>query len=253
MTTLHLETIGAGAPTLVLLHGIGGNGGVWRPLLRALGAWPGRILVPDLRGHGRSPRGAHYGLGQHAADVAALFAPGERVHLIGHSMGGAVALLLASGCFGITVERVFAFGTKVTWQEEEIAKALQLATQPARLFATRAEAEERFLRVSGLAGLPADLGAAIAAGVVAEDGRYRLAADPATMRAVGPPFAAVAGVAQAPFRLACGGRDTMVTLGELRRFDPAAIAFPECGHNAHVEAPDVVAAAALRYFGVAAA
>ena len=214
---------------------------------RALRDWPGRIVVPDLRGHGRSPRGLHYGLGQHAADVAALFAPGESVSLLGHSMGGAVALLLASGCFGITVERVFAFGTKISWQADEVAKALQLATQPARWFDTRAAAEERFLRVSGLAGLPGDLSAAIAAGVVAEDGRYRLAADPATMRAVGPPFAAVVNAAQAPFRLGCGARDAMVTLDELRPFDPAAVAFPGCGHNAHVEAPALVAAAALPY------
>ena len=97
MTMLHVETIGSGSPALVLLHGLGVNGAVWQPLVAALRDWPGRIVVPDFRGHGRSPHVRPYGVGQHAADIAALFAQGERVHIVGHSMGGQVGLMLASG------------------------------------------------------------------------------------------------------------------------------------------------------------
>jgi len=241
MASLHVDRIGAGPPTLVLLHGVSANAGVWRPLLAELADWPGQIVVPDLRGHGRSPPARHYSLGHHAADVADLFDRGETIAIVGHSMGGAVGLVLANGCFDVMVERVLAFGTKVGWQKDELAKAAQLAAAPVRWFASQVEAEERFLRVSGLKGLAGDVQAAIIAGVVAEDGRYRLAADSATMRVVGPPFAALMAAAQAPIRLACGSRDPMVGIEDLRIFDPGAVAFAGSGHNPHVEDPQALA------------
>ena len=40
-------------PTLILLHGLGATGQVWDPLVEAA-AWSGRILAPDLPGHGSS-------------------------------------------------------------------------------------------------------------------------------------------------------------------------------------------------------
>ena len=52
---LFAETIGTGDPTLILLHGLGVNGAVWHPFVEAL-RWPGRVVIPDLRGHGRSDR-----------------------------------------------------------------------------------------------------------------------------------------------------------------------------------------------------
>src|SRR5262245_37275966 len=56
---VYSETVGSGSPSLVLLHGLGQNGAVWRPLLAELSGWPGRIVIPDLRGHGRSPHARH--------------------------------------------------------------------------------------------------------------------------------------------------------------------------------------------------
>jgi pimeloyl-ACP methyl ester carboxylesterase len=242
MATLISESFGAGAPTLILLHGVGANGAVFRPLIEALD-WPGRVIVPDLRGHGRSPHARHYGMAHYAADVANLLAPNEEAHLVGHSMGGAVALVLANGMYGVKVTRISAFGLKLKWTADELAKAEAFATSPVRWFDTREAAAERFLKVAGLFGhMPAD-DRAVDAGIRQEDGRWRLAADNATVRAANTSSRDMILNARAQFRLFCGGKDPMVTAAELREFDRQAFDVEGCGHNVHVEAPAKVAAA----------
>ncbi len=236
---LRVESGGSGSPALLLLHGLGANATVWdglRPLLAR--HWPGRWLAPDLRGHGRSEHRAPYSFGAYAADVAALLAQGEEVVVLGHSMGGAVAMALASQWFGVAVRQVIAFGVKLVWTTEETAKAQELARAPARWFATREEAIERYLRVAGLAGLVAPDSAAAAIGVVEEGGRFRLAADPRAAAVVGVPIESVIAAMRAPLHLAAGAHDPMVTLEQMRRFDPAAVLLEGLGHNPHVEAPE---------------
>jgi pimeloyl-ACP methyl ester carboxylesterase len=238
---LWVESGGTGSPSLLMLHGLGANAAVWerlRPIVAA--RWPGRWLAPDLRGHGRSGHGAPYGFGTHAADVAGLLAQGEDVVVLGHSMGGAVAMTLASGWFGVAVRAVIAFGVKLAWTPEQLARAREFARAPVRWFATRAEAVERYLLVSGLKG-SIDAGSdAAAAGIVEESGRFRLAAAPGINDVVGVPIERVVGAMMAPLRLAAGERDPMVNLEEMRRFDAAARILPGLGHNPHVEAPEVV-------------
>ncbi|MBW3096136.1 alpha/beta fold hydrolase [Pseudohoeflea coraliihabitans] len=82
---------------LVLLHGFGGSMQMWDRVLPLLGDDGGLVLF-DLPGHGESLNadGAG-GAGRMAkAILAALTAEGiERFHLAGHSMGGAVAALIA--------------------------------------------------------------------------------------------------------------------------------------------------------------
>jgi pimeloyl-ACP methyl ester carboxylesterase len=238
---LQCERIGEGAPTLLLLHGLGVNGATWQGVVKRLGDWPGRILVPDLRGHGASPHFSHYGMGEHAADLAGLLERGERIHVVGHSLGGAIAIVLASGMFGVAVERVLAFGVKQSWRADELEKAEKFAATPVRWFDDRREAADRFLRVSGLAGLVDADAPVVARGILGEGGRYRLAADPRTVLSGGIDMAAMMAASRAPIRLARGDGDAMVGLAELTPYDPAAFDIPGCGHNPHVEAPAVMA------------
>lgn len=86
-----------GAPTLVLLHGFGASIESWfdvHPLLAA--KFP--VVRLDLLGHGFSdkPRNGDYSPRGHARIVAgALEKLGlKRVVLVGHSLGGAIALLI---------------------------------------------------------------------------------------------------------------------------------------------------------------
>jgi pimeloyl-ACP methyl ester carboxylesterase len=234
---------GSGDRVLVLLHGMGAHGAVWSRLLPILDSrWQGRVLVPDLRGHGRSVQQRPYGIDSHAADIVALIA-GERagpVMLVGHSFGGAVAALAASGRFGVSAQHVITIGVKIRWSEDEIARAQELARRPARSFATREEAIERHLKVSGLAGLADPASEAASAGVVGEPGAWRLATDPRVFEAVGPSVPAILRSCAAPLHLAAGENDPMVTLDDMRAIDPAAITFRGRGHNVHWEAPETV-------------
>ncbi|MEU1464034.1 alpha/beta hydrolase [Streptomyces sp. NPDC005727] len=84
------------APPLVLLHAMGETSGDWDEVAPALAA-DHRIHALDLRGHGRSDWPGVYSLTLMRDDVLGfLDALGlDRVHLVGHSMGGAVAYLVA--------------------------------------------------------------------------------------------------------------------------------------------------------------
>ncbi len=94
---LNYEESGKGTPAVILVHGWASNLRHWEPQVEAL-AGAHRVLRMDLRGHGGSdvPAGG-YTIAQFAEDVAAL-ARSRRVRdavVIGHSMGGLVALELA--------------------------------------------------------------------------------------------------------------------------------------------------------------
>jgi pimeloyl-ACP methyl ester carboxylesterase len=240
--TIFARRAGAGGPLLVLLHGQNANGDVWTPI-RDMAArdWPGACLVPDLRGHGRSPWQPPYAYGTYAADVAGLIGPDEEVFLVGHSLGGAVALILATPWFGLKVRGVFAFGIKVNWSADELERRRKFAVTPVRWFETRNEAIERYLKVSGQFGLTDPASPAAQSGIVEEDGRFRLAADPRIAGGGDPPdIRAIRAAVTAPVCLAVGEKDAMVPLSDARALDPNAAVVADAGHNAHVERPQTV-------------
>lgn len=241
MAGLWAERGGSGGPVLLLLHGLGANAAVWERLLPLVEArWRGRWIAPDLRGHGRSPHELPYSFGTHAADLAALIEPGEEVVALGHSMGGAIAMALASGWFGVAVKAVIGFGVKLVWSGEEIAKAQERARAPAAWFAAREEAVERYLRVSGLKGLVDPRSPAAAVGIVEEQGRFRLAADPRAAGIVGVPLESLIATMRCRLHLAAGENDPMVTAAQMRGFVPDPTVIPGAGHNPHLETPEQV-------------
>jgi pimeloyl-ACP methyl ester carboxylesterase len=87
-----------GAPTLVLLHGLGATAALnWGGTIPAL-AERYRVLAPDHRGHGRGIRcGGRFSLEDCAEDVAQLIRQecDGPVLVAGYSMGGPIAQLLA--------------------------------------------------------------------------------------------------------------------------------------------------------------
>jgi pimeloyl-ACP methyl ester carboxylesterase len=92
---LHFQQLGHGEP-LVLLHGLFGSGDNWFGVAPKL-AEKFHVFAPDLRNHGHSPHHAEMDYPLMAADVEKFFAAQkiENAHVIGHSMGGKVAMQFA--------------------------------------------------------------------------------------------------------------------------------------------------------------
>jgi pimeloyl-ACP methyl ester carboxylesterase len=80
-------------PPVVLLHALGEDATTWTDLTRRL---PDRHTIAfDLRGHGNSPRPGTYTFDLMVADVLRSLPDVPEIDLVGHSMGGLVASLLA--------------------------------------------------------------------------------------------------------------------------------------------------------------
>ncbi|RKT36111.1 alpha-beta hydrolase superfamily lysophospholipase [Microbacterium sp. AG1240] len=87
---LHTTTVGDGSRHVGLVHGLGGDGDTWRPLVdRMLRAGEYTVTTLDLRGHGRSERATSYRLDDFADDVSTALPVGLDA-VIGHSLGGSV-------------------------------------------------------------------------------------------------------------------------------------------------------------------
>jgi len=97
---IEYEVHGTGRP-VVLLHGFPDTGRLWRHQVPALAEAGFQVIVPDLRGYGRSDKPEAvdaYSIPLLAGDVMAIL--GElgigRAHVVGHDWGAALAWALAS-------------------------------------------------------------------------------------------------------------------------------------------------------------
>jgi pimeloyl-ACP methyl ester carboxylesterase len=234
-TDLRLRGGGEGGPLLLLLHGLGATGDVWwgwEPVLAR--SWPGRWLAPDLPGHGGSAELPEYTFEALAEAVRPLVEPAGRTVVLGHSLGGVVALALAARS---AVAAVVGLGIKVAWSDEDLDRARALARRPVAWFASRDEAVARHLRVSGLAGLLGAGDPAVRGGVREQDGRWRLALDPRAFGVGAPDMAGLVARSPAPVTLGRGEHDAMNTDEQLGRWGVPVVTLAGLGHNAHVESP----------------
>ena len=107
---LHAEECGSGRP-VVLLHGLGGNLGIFAPLAPRLVTGGRRVVAVDQRGFGRSSAvPVAFGFDGLVDDLATVLAVLDLrgAIVVGHSMGGAVALGLAVERPDVVADRVSA-------------------------------------------------------------------------------------------------------------------------------------------------
>jgi pimeloyl-ACP methyl ester carboxylesterase len=222
--------------TTLLLHGLGATNRVWDGWQRE------DVIAPDLPGHGTAEPLPTYSFESIAAALAKTLATTlpDRITIVGHSLGGVIALELASSRYGVQVDRVIALGVKVTWSDDDLAKAAALAAKPVTYFETRDDAAARYLRISGLQDLIDPQSEAVDHGLRQEDGRWRLALDPRAFGVGAPNMSRLIRDAKADVVLARGELDPMNTDAELAELHDRVITLPGLGHNAHVEDPSAL-------------
>jgi len=91
---LHTTTSGDHGSQVVFCHGLFGQGRNWTQHAKALAA-DHRVLLVDMPDHGRSPWSEQFDFLGAADQVAELLSADDPVALVGHSMGGKTAMVLA--------------------------------------------------------------------------------------------------------------------------------------------------------------
>lgn len=274
---LHLQVWGepasanASTPPLVLLHGWMDMGASFQFMVEALRT-PRHVVAPDWRGFGRSDRSGadSYWFADYLGDLDALLeqlSPGGPVDLLGHSMGGNIAMLYA-GVRPHRVRRLInleGFGLPASQPEEapeRYARWLDELPQPQTLrdYASLAEVAERLRRNNPR--LSAARAAWLAPHWAREDaqGRWVIEGDPAHKRTNPVLYRAEEALAcwariTAPV-LWVEGRQTEVTRhwGDRyprHEFEQRLAVLPRCervvledaGHMLHHDQPEPLAAA----------
>ena len=252
---LAFEDVGHGSP-LLLLHGLYGSSANWRRIAKALSDRH-RVLSVDLRNHGASPWAPSMSYAEMAGDVAALI---DRLGLegpavLGHSMGGKVAMTLALSDAGrvgrlIVVDIApVSYGDRFSSYNEAMrgAAAMGATTRDEiRRALLRTIPEERtvgFLMTNLVRGRDDD---------ARYDWRINLAAIAASMGTIGAFPGALDGLRyDGPVTVIDGERSTYIAREDRPRF---VALFPharfetiaDAGHWLHADQPDAFIAAVRR-------
>jgi pimeloyl-ACP methyl ester carboxylesterase len=240
-------------PAVVFVHGAGCDHTVWQLQSRWF-AWHGyAVLAVDLPGHGRSEGPGLQSIGDMRSWIGDLLdaAELEGADLIGHSMGGAIAVE-AAAALPKRVTRLALLGT-----------AASIPVHKDLLAAARDEPERAYRIMTGWAhGTEAKIGGHPAPGLWMSGGTLALLA----RNAPGILYSDLAACAewhtgteaaakvQCPALIVVAANDIMVPaksgriLAELVR-DSRTVTIERCGHMLPVEAPDQTLNALIAFFG----
>jgi pimeloyl-ACP methyl ester carboxylesterase len=248
-----VEMAGKG-PTLLFLHGIGGNARNWDAQLAHFSR-AYRAAAWDARGYGNS-RGAVARFEQFADDAAEVIgALGSPAHVVGLSMGGRIALDLVKRhrqcVLSLTLADTSA-GSRETAAPEKVAAFLALRLKPL-LEEGRTPADLAEAIVAELAGPEIDRRARDA--LIDSHRRLRTEGYVAALRAVTgfadfPPFEDIA----VPTLVLTGSADRVAPPGHARAMAeriPGArfVEIEGAGHISNIEAPDAFNAALDAFLG----
>lgn len=251
---LHTHAYGDAGPPLVILHGLLGSHRNWRAIAQAL-ARDHRVYAVDLRNHGQSPHSERMDYAHLTADVAAFIrdlAVGA-VRLVGHSLGGKVAMCVALAEPELVASLVVVDIAPVAYPDRNAAILQALRALPLAELSDRASAD----RSLAAAIAEPSLRQFLLTNLVQTADGFQWQANLDALAAAGPalsgfpafgpemafpgPTLFVAGE-RSPYRVA----DHRSAIGSLF---PATghVAISDCGHWPHIECPERFLAA-LRDF-----
>jgi pyruvate dehydrogenase E2 component (dihydrolipoamide acetyltransferase) len=235
---------GRGAATLVLLHGFGGSHLVWDGIAARF-AGRCRVLAYDLPGHGGSlgfPGGTSAKSAARAI-LADLARRGEEsAHVVGHSLGGAVAVLMAATeparIASLTLLAPGGFGPEI--DGAVLARFAHAATED-EIAATLADMSGPDVpidldlagRLAGSRHRPGQIAALAAIADAISRGNRQGSFPPALLQGLSMPVA-----------IAWGTADPVLPFSQTTALpsDFRLTAIPGAGHMLIEEAPDIVAA-----------
>ncbi len=245
-----LEAGPGDAPPVLFLHGFGGDLSNWSLIQAALAPrW--RTLAPDLPGHGGSSKALERGDLAELADALEALIHGlglDRLHLVGHSLGGALAVelavrdpervlslaLLAPAGFGPDIAGSYIEGFLRERRPRKLRPVLEMLVADATLVG-REMVEEvlRFKRLDGALEALTRIAARLH-----EGDRQR--------HAVRERFLAL----PMPRLVIWGAEDRILPSGHLEGLAPAVeiLRLEDCGHLPQIERPEQVCAALERLF-----
>ena len=250
--TLHARHRGDRSRTaLILLHGGGANTHHWDHLAESLAA-SFHVVALDFRGHGESDHPETLEVGAFERDLEALIEHlgAEYPILVGHSMGGHIALAHSArrGGVGAVVALEVSRGAP---QRERRRTRLALAAR--RTYRSREEAIRRFRFVPRTPGASEALRERIAAHSVREepDGRFGYKFDPRWFSLPAQPAPPVERIA-CPTLVVRGAESALLRAegaAELASEIPGSrlIEIAGAGHNLHLERPTEVLDAILGF------
>ncbi|MGZ9812215.1 alpha/beta fold hydrolase [Pseudoroseicyclus sp. H15] len=233
---LSISSHGTGGVPLIIAHGLYGSGRNWNVIGKRLSD-RGQVILPDMRNHGQSPWADSHGYADMAADLGELIeAHGGQADVLGHSMGGKAAMVLALSRPELVRRLVVADIAPVSYGHSQIhvieaARKLDLAA-----LQSRAEAQEAL-------ELDAANAAFLLQSLDMKEKRWRLNLDVLERempRIVG--FPEVEGQFEGPALFLSGGESDYVKPEHRERIKalfPAAkfAKIPGAGHWLHAEKP----------------
>jgi pimeloyl-ACP methyl ester carboxylesterase len=245
-------------PVLLLLHG-GMADSTWFRWMAPRLAQSFRLIMPDLRGHGRSGQADDYTWAAYARDLEAILervAPGEHYYLAGQCSGGYLGLVLWER--GLRPPAAVA-GIEILPPLTPADEASQFTTarRPPRRFPTLERAAESYARALKL---PPERGELLVRTTFGQndDGSWSAPADPRTLEI--EPFRSyeLAARVACPILLIRGAESRslsrlsfLLMAQQLQQGDFAEV--PGAGHQLLVEAPEATCELLERFFGRVAA
>lgn len=276
---VHVEDYDGRGKPVVFVHGLGGSAANWALVAPTVADF-GRVVALDLPGHGRSAPSETHTLENHAAAVVSVI--GQLGHgpatVVGNSMGGLVAMLVAARRTDLVSSLVllspatpplgFSPPLDLTVAARLVAQSLPVVgrTLAGLYTSTRTPAEQvdetLHIVMADPERLPEDMKSEAvhlatlrrsmpwAARAFAES-----AADVRRMFVTPGAHRRIVQTVNAPTTLIFGGRDRVVPPGALRhlarlRPDWRSMELPEVGHTPMLERPDVVTYEVVRRIDV---
>jgi N-formylmaleamate deformylase len=239
---IHYTRTGGGKPTLVLLHGLTANGMCWKGLAHALEK-EYDIIMPDARGHGESSVPDHgYRYEDQANDVIGLINSLRLPPpvLLGHSMGGMTAAVVASRSPKLLRGLILADPTFLSLKVQREVRDSDVADQHRRILNTS------FAEVVAEARMKHPDRSSATLELIA---RARLQTSMAAFDVLTPPnpdYKQLVGEIEVPSLLVLGDKGVVspVVAKELQGLNPGIQVnqIPEAGHGLHYDQPESFAA-----------